>query len=214
MIRIAIFDDNPDRRDSLSVLMMTNADLVLCGVFADCNNVLGDVETCKPDVILMDIDMPGVNGIDATQIIKHRWPDINIIIQTVFENEDAIFNAIRAGASGYLLKSSSASRIMDAIQDVLEGGAPMTPSVAARVIRYFKDQEAAPSPDYGLSDREKQVLSLLVDGKSYKMIADEINVSYNTVNSHIKKIYEKLQVHSVGEAVSKALNQKIVDKSH
>jgi DNA-binding NarL/FixJ family response regulator len=94
MIRIAIFDDNPDRRDSLSVLMMTNADLVLCGVFADCNNVLGDVETCKPDVILMDIDMPGVNGIDATQIIKQRWPGINIIIQTVFENEDAIFNRV------------------------------------------------------------------------------------------------------------------------
>lgn len=211
MIKIAIFDDNADRRDSLSALLATHDEFSLCGSFPDANHVIRDVGGAAPEVILMDIDMPGLSGIDATRMIKSEWPGIHVIIQTVFENEDAIFNAIRAGASGYLLKSANPHRIIDAINDVVSGGAPMTPSVAARVIRHFRDEPAGTVPDYGLSEREKQVLTLLVQGYSYKMIADEISVSYNTVNSHIKKIYEKLQVHSVGEAVSKALHQKLVD---
>jgi DNA-binding NarL/FixJ family response regulator len=210
MIRTAIFDDNRDRRDSLAVLLQTDSEFVLCGAFPDCNNVLEDVGNCRPDVVLMDIDMPGINGIDATRLIKGKWPGVHIVIQTVFENEDSIFNAIRAGASGYLLKSSNAERILQALKDVMEGGAPMTPSIAARVIRHYQEQPVIQHVDYGLSEREQQVLSYLVKGMSYKMISDEMNISYNTVNSHIKKIYEKLQVHSVGEAVSKALSNKVI----
>lgn len=210
MIRIAVFDDNRDRRDSLTVLLLTDPDFTLCGAFPDCNNVLHDVEQCRPDVVLMDIDMPGVNGIDATKMIKSKWSGIHIVIQTVFENEESIFNAIKAGASGYLLKSSNAERIIQALKDVMEGGAPMTPSIAARVIRHYQEQPVIQHVDYGLSEREQQVLSYLVKGMSYKMISDEMNISYNTVNSHIKKIYEKLQVHSVGEAVSKALSNKVI----
>jgi RNA polymerase sigma factor (sigma-70 family) len=209
MTRIAIFDDNSDRRDSLGMLVGSMDGFELCGAFRDCNSVLKDVERSQPDIVLMDIDMPGVTGIEATRIIKHHAPKVHVIIQTVFEDQEAIFNAIRAGASGYLLKSSNAGKIIEAIHDVQAGGAPMTPSVAARVIRHFKE-EFEPAVDFGLSDREKETLKLLVEGKSYKMIADEMSISYNTVNSHIKRIYEKLQVHSAGEAVSKAIQQRIL----
>lgn len=208
MTRIAVFDDNADRRDSLGMLVRSMDTFELTGVFADCNNVLEDVERSSPDIILMDIDMPGVNGIEATKMIKRQFSKIYVVIQTVFEDQEAIFNAIRAGASGYLLKSSKADKIKEALQDVLAGGAPMTPTIAARVIRHFKEE--AEEHNYGLSDREKQTLRLLVEGKSYKLIADELSISYNTVNSHIKRIYEKLQVHSIGEAVSKAIHQRIV----
>jgi two-component system nitrate/nitrite response regulator NarL len=209
MTRIAIFDDNSDRLDSLGMLVRSTEGFELCGAFHDCNNVLTDVEKTLPDIVLMDIDMPGVSGIDATRIIKQHLPNVHVIIQTVFEDQEAIFNAIRAGASGYLLKSGNAGKIMEAIHDVLAGGAPLTPSVAARVMRHFKE-EYQPAVDFGLSDREKETLKLLVEGHSYKMIADELSISYNTVNSHIKRIYEKLQVHSLGEAISKTIQQRIL----
>ena len=211
MVRVLIFDDNADRRDSLSMLVLTTPELELAGAFPDCNNVIDDVARTKPDVILMDIGMPGINGVEATRMLKTVYPEINILIQTVFEDENNIFEAIRSGASGYMLKNSQANKIIEAIHEANQGGAPMNPRVAVKVLEFFR---AIPLPvdktDYGLSKRELEVLEFLVKGMSYKMIGEEMKITYNTVNSHMKKIYEKLHVHSVGEAVSKAIQEKIV----
>lgn len=208
MIRVLIFDDNEDRRDSLDLLIGSAPDFQLAGALSQANNVLADVEAHKPNVILMDIGMPGVDGIEATRMIHARFPAIPVIIQTVFDDDEKIFQALKAGASGYLLKNSTAEGILQAIREVLQGGAPMNPSVAQRVLAYFRT-ETHNKPDYGLTERETDVLRLLTEGKSYKMIADQLNISFNTVNSHLKKVYEKLQVHSAGEAVAKSLKDKL-----
>jgi DNA-binding NarL/FixJ family response regulator len=157
----------------------------------------------------MDIQMPQVNGIEGVRIIKEFFPDVHVIMQTVFEDDEKIFDAMRFGASGYILKKTDPQQIIVAIEDVLNGGSPMTPSIATRVIHFFRKQNDKRPEHYGLSDREAEILQYLVDGLSYKMIADKVNISYNTVNSHIKKIYDKLQVHSVSEAVSKAIRNNI-----
>jgi DNA-binding NarL/FixJ family response regulator len=215
MIRVLIFDDNADRRDSLSMLVLTKSGLELVGAFPDCNNVIADVERTRPDVVLMDIGMPGVDGIAATKLIKSRYPEIRILIQTVFEDEDRIYQAIISGASGYILKNSSSERVLEAISDAYTGGAPMSSRIATKVLEFFRttppvtNEEKA---DYGLSKREMEVLELLVKGNSYKMIADAMEISYNTVNSHMKKIYDKLHVNSSGEAISKAIQEKIIPR--
>ncbi|MFN5323980.1 MAG: response regulator [Bacteroidota bacterium] len=212
MIRVAIFDDNADRRDSLGLLISSSEGLELVGSYDDANNALRDIRNSRPHVVLMDIGMPGVSGIEATTLIKGSYPEIQIVIQTVFDDQAKIFDAIKAGASGYILKSAPISKIIDAIKDANEGGASLTPQIAALVIQYFREQEtAAKTPDYGLSEREKEVLGHLISGLSYKQIADKMNLSYNTINSHIKRIYEKLHVHSVAEAVAKTINQRLLD---
>lgn len=208
-IAIAVFDDNKDRRDSLQMLINTREGMVCTGVFEDCNNVLDNINASAPDVILMDIDMPGVNGIEAVKIIRSQFPKVHIIMQTVFEDDDKIFSAILAGADGYILKKTAPTKLIEGIKEVVEGGAPMTASVAKQVLKLFQNQP--PKPDaYNLTDREKEILALLVKGMSYKMIAAQCGVTYFTVNMHIKKIYEKLHVHSATEAVSKAIQNKIV----
>lgn len=208
-IAIAVFDDNKDRRDSLQMLINTREGMVCTGVFENCNNVLDNINASAPDVILMDIDMPGVNGIEAVKIIRSQFPKVHIIMQTVFEDDDKIFSAILAGADGYILKKTAPTKLIEGIKEVVEGGAPMTASVAKQVLKLFQNQP--PKPDaYNLTDREKEILALLVKGMSYKMIAAQCGVTYFTVNMHIKKIYEKLHVHSATEAVSKAIQNKIV----
>ena len=208
-IAIVVFDDNKDRRDSLQMLINTREGMVCTGVFEDCNNVLDNINASAPDVILMDIDMPGVNGIEAVKIIRSQFPKVHIIMQTVFEDDDKIFSAILAGADGYILKKTAPTKLIEGIKEVVEGGAPMTASVAKQVLKLFQNQP--PKPDaYNLTDREKEILALLVKGMSYKMIAAQCGVTYFTVNMHIKKIYEKLHVHSATEAVSKAIQNKIV----
>lgn len=210
-IRVAIFEDNPDRLDSLQMLIESKEDLQLAGSAINAHNALEEVAVWLPDVVLMDIGMPGVSGIVATRVIKEKYPQISILIQTVFEDSEKIFDSIKAGASGYILKKASSEKIIEAIFDVYNGGSPITPSIAGKVLSYFQSEPTPVKNDiYNLTDREEQVLQFLVTGDSYKMIADKMNISYFTVNSHIKKIYSKLHVNSIGEAISKALKDNIV----
>jgi DNA-binding NarL/FixJ family response regulator len=192
MVTVVIYDDNPHRRESLKVLLESVTGFHIAGMFQNCSNVQSEMEEYQPDVVLMDIQMPEVDGIQGVKLINEMFPNIKVIMQTVFEDDEKIFDAIRFGASGYILKKAEPHKIIDAINDVLEGGSPMTPSIATRVLGYFRKKEVDNSELYGLSDREKEILVLLVDGKSYKMIADKLSISYHTVNSHVKKIYEKL----------------------
>ena len=211
MISLVIYDDNPNRRDSLKVLLDSADGFQVLGMFHNCAEVSKQMDELNPDVVLMDIQMPDVDGIQGVKIIGKLHPHIKVIMQTVFEDDEKIFEALRHGASGYILKKTEPQRIIEAIKEVIEGGSPMTPSIATRVLGYFRNHnESITSEIYGLSEREKDILLRLVEGNSYKMIADHLSISYHTVNSHIKKIYRKLHVNSLGEAVSKAINNKIV----
>lgn len=185
--------------------------MVCAGSFVNCSNVLKDIENSRPDLVLMDIDMPGVNGIEGVTTIRKKYPALKILMQTVFEEDEKIFTCIRAGADGYILKKASPQDLLKAIEEVLNGGAPMTPSIAKQVLRFVGSTGNKKQPeDFKLTARETEILSLLVQGLSYKMIATRCFISLPTVNSHIQHIYEKLQVHSVVEAVTKAIGNKIV----
>ena len=209
--RITIFDDNENRREGLELLINMTDDMTCVGAFSDCSNVLKNIESTLPDVVLMDIDMPKVNGIEGVKIIRSKYPDIKILMQTVFEDDDKIFASICAGADGYILKKAQLQELMKAIAEVLEGGAPMTPSIARQVLRLVNKQKSSPAEnDFHLTQREHEILSLLVQGLSYKMIGERCNISLPTVNSHIQHIYEKLHVNSGTEAVAKAIANKIV----
>jgi len=210
MIKVAVFDDNAERRESLKLLINKKSDMACVGVFEDCTNVVDKLLGLNADVALMDIDMPEVSGIEGVKQIREFFPGIHIIMQTVFEDEEKIFASILAGADGYILKKTPSAKLIDGIREVVEGGAPMTAYVAKQVLKFFQQQQTNRKPEFDLTPREKEILSLLVDGMSYKMIADRCNITFFTVNMHIKKIYEKLHVHSATEAVAKAIRHKIV----
>lgn len=210
MIRVAIFDDNAAFTSSLDLLLNDSDDYTLCGAFNNATNVLMKIAKSKPDLVIMDIKMPEVSGIEAVTTIRKEYPHLPILMQTVFEDDDKVFAAICAGASGYILKGTSPQKVLEAIAEVYAGGAPMSPSIARKVLQFFKTQQTAPAEYFDLSNREKEILKYLVDGYSYKMIADACHISFNTVNAHLRKIYEKLHVNSSQEAISKALRQKIV----
>lgn len=209
--RIIVFDDNSKRRESLEMLIDLTDGLICVGSFPDCSNVLNDVDKSRPDLVLMDIDMPNVNGIEGVMIIRKKYPSIKILMQTVFEDDEKLFACIRAGADGYILKKTQPQELLNAIDDALKGGSPMTPSIARQVLRFVGSTENKKQPeDFNLTNRETEILSLLVQGLSYKMIANRCFISLPTVNSHIQNIYEKLQVNSAPEAISKALRNKFV----
>lgn len=209
MIRVLTYDDSEATRTSIVALIGLSEGFVSVGTFADALHVETQLDELKPDVVLMDINMPGMNGIDATRLIKSLNPNTKVLIQTAFDNDEHVFGSLKAGAEGYLLKSASPDKILKGIEDVYNGGAIMTPSIALRVMRFFQPI-AKPSNPYNLTNREKTVLELLSDGLSYKMIAARMEISYFTVNAHIRKIYEKLHVNSSAEAVSLALKSGIV----
>ena len=208
MINVVIYDDHDLPRESLGALLSSADDMTCIGSLENRNHVLEQIRSLRPDIVLMDIEMPGIDGISAVRMIKKEFPEIRIIMQTVFEDEARIFASLQAGAEGYILKNASAERIIDSIREVNAGGASMTPSVALRVMKYFNQVKSV--VDYSLTSKEKEVLALLAEGNSYKMAAAKLGITYSTVNSHIKNIYEKLHVHSLGEAVSFALKNKIV----
>lgn len=197
-VKVFIYDDNESRRDSLKALLELTPELSFAGSASDCSDVMGDMETTFPDVVLMDINMPNVNGMEGLKKIKQNYPHIKVLMQTVFDDNDKVFESIRNGASGYILKKDSPQRILQAIHEVNEGGAVMNPGIAQKVLHFFQPKQL----DAPLSEREHQVLTLLAEGLSYKMVADQLGLSFHTVNTHAKKIYEKLHVASLGEAIA------------
>jgi DNA-binding NarL/FixJ family response regulator len=211
-IRVAIFEDNPIMMDAYRSILNGSAGYMCTGSFTSCNNWKHDIEKSNPDVLLMDIEMTGINGIKATRLIKKEFPEIRILIQTVFEDDTKIFESLCAGANGYILKNTSPLKMLEAITDVQNGGVAFNPAVAAKVARLFQ-QFIAPLvtvPDYQLSNREKEILQLLTEGIPMPRIAEKIFLSYHTVRDHVKNIYQKLHVASATEAVAKALKEKLV----
>lgn len=197
-IRIFIYDDSAERRDSLKALLNFNDELKFVGEAMNCANVLSEIETFYPNVVLMDINMPEVDGIEGLKLIKTNHPEVKVLMQTAFDDSDKIFTCIKNGASGYILKNDKPQRILQAIEEVNQGGAAMNPAIAQKVLDYFKPTKTK-NP---LSPKENEVLAYLADGLSYKMVADKLGVSYATVNTHTKRIYEKLHISSLGQAIA------------
>lgn len=208
--KILLYDDNEALRVSLEALIEENDDFELMAMMPNAETVETDIKEMKPDVILMDIDMPVVNGVEAVKKIRKTNDKLPIIMLTVLEDNENIFNAICAGASGYIIKRYATEEIPAAIRNVLTGGAPMTGSVAKKVLQMVPQAKTTEQEKSNLSEKETAILQFLVNGYSYKMIAAETKISIDTVRFHIKKIYDKLHVHSAPEAVSKALKDKLV----
>lgn len=203
-IRILIYEDNAALRDSLRILFAGLDQFDLTGAFGDCLNIEEEVRRYDPDVILMDIDMPGRSGIEGAYLAKQVNPATEVLMLTVFDDNDKVFQAVCAGASGYLLKKTPPAKILEAIEDIYNGGAPMTPVIARKVLELFPRAPAVNTELDKLTPREQAVLRSLSGGNSYKMVADDLGISIETVRTHIKRIYEKLHVHSVAEAIAKA----------
>ncbi len=209
-VRILIYDDNDALRASMETHISEEKDFELLAAMPNAETVAEDIEQFRPDVILMDIDMPVVNGVEAVIRIRKLDKKLPIIMLTVFDDNDNIFNAICAGASGYILKRYATEEIPNAIRDVLSGGAPMTGSVARKVLQMIPQARNEDTETTKLSPRETEILQFLVNGYSYKMIASELHLSLDTVRFHIKKIYDKLHVHTATAAVSKAIKNKLI----
>ena len=210
-IKISLYDDNTSLLESLSYLIKGTLGFELCHASTNASNVVADCERMCPDVILMDIDMPEISGIEATLLVKNAFPDVNVMMLTVFEDKNKIFDALCAGATGYMLKKSSSIELIEAIGELHKGGSPMSSGIARKVLEYFSKPANTEKKDkYQLTIREREILQRLLTGDSYKMIADNCFVSIGTVYSHINNVYKKLQVNSKSEAVIKALKERIV----
>ena len=209
-IKVLIYDDNEALRTSMEILIAEDEEFELLALMPNAETVETDIAVMKPDVVLMDIDMPEVNGVDAVRRIRKNNEKLPVIMLTVFDDNENIFNAICAGASGYILKRYATEEIPAAIRMVLTGGAPMTGSVARKVLQMVPQAKSTEQEKSNLSQKETAILQFLVNGFSYKMIAADLKISIDTVRFHIKKIYDKLHVHSATEAVSKAIKDRLV----
>jgi DNA-binding NarL/FixJ family response regulator len=209
-IPVAIVEDHHDLRNSLALILKSSPGFSCAGAYERCEDLLLDFDSARPLVILMDIGLPGMSGIEGVKRVLQLNPGTKILMLTVYEDDDHLFQAICAGATGYLLKRSTPVEILLSIEQAQSGGVPMTPSIARQVIEMFRLWAPRPQTDQGLTVREKELLKSLADGLDYKQIAERHFISLDTVRGHIRHIYEKLQVHSKSEAVSKALRQRLV----
>ena len=213
-MRIAIFEDNKLVREAMQAIINGTSGLTCSGAYPDASLLEQKIKACNPDVVLMDIEMPGMSGIEATKILHELYPDVKVLIQTVFNESEKIFMALTAGASGYILKNDPPAKQIEAIQEVYHGGAPMSPSIAKKVLQFFSAKNvilvSPESNDYELSKRELEILNMMTEGNNYRAIASKAFISYETVRTHVKKIYKKLHVASRAEAVIKASQQRIV----
>lgn len=208
MIKVALVDDNHDLRDGLQIVIKEHSDEFECiGSFSDAETAAKRIPEIKPDVVLMDINLPGMSGIDCLKQLKSKMPNIDVLMLTVFADDDTVFDSLCAGACGYITKNTSPEKILDAIREVRDGGAPMSGRIARMVVSSFMTPG---DPSAQLTDREKEVLDQLCKGKSYKMVADALSITHDTVRHHIKNIYKKLEVHSVSEAILKTMKKKIL----
>lgn len=213
MIKIAVAEDNPALTRAICENIAMNDSFSLCFTAENGQQLLGLLPDSRPDVILMDINMPVMNGIEATRRVKALYPEIKIIMLTVFDDGDNIFNSILAGATGYVLKDEKPARLFSAIEEAVEGGAPMSPVIAQKTLMLLrgKSQEAVPeNNDYNLSKRELEILNFLSQGLDYNQIADKIFISPKTVRKHIENIYTKLQAHNKVEAISIAKKNRLI----
>jgi len=212
MIKVVIFEDNKHLRNSISLVINNTEGMACSGAYSNGKNLISDIVNGNPDLVLMDIDMPGPDGIECTKIINRQFPKIKVLIQTVFEDNEKIHNAILAGACGYILKKARPEELIQAIREAISDGAPMSPEVAKKVLEMVKQGDSADLSSFDLTNRELEILNLLVKGHSYKSIAETLFISFSTVQTHIKHIYEKLEVNSKSEAVTKAFKNKLFGK--
>jgi DNA-binding NarL/FixJ family response regulator len=210
-IKVAIFEDNAQLREMLFQIINLTEGLSCTGAYPDAMDLEFKIRRSQPEIVLMDIDMPGISGIEAVRIINEKFQEVQVMMQTIFDDNEKVFDSVCAGASGYLLKNSMSEQIVSAIKELKNGGVPMSPGIAKKVINRFQEQNSyIKNDEYKLSFREKEVITCLMKGMSYKMIAGACFISIDTVKFHIKKIYEKLHVNSKSEAVIKAMKGKIV----
>ncbi len=209
-IKVAIIEDLRQIREGLATLIDLTEGYRCTGRFGSVEEALAGIGRDVPDVLLSDIGLPGMNGIEGVRILKERYPQLVVLMLSVYDDDERIFDALCAGATGYLLKKTPPARLIESLKEAVEGGAPMSPEVARRVITLFRDFRPPQRADYDLTPHETRLLKLLVEGHNYKTAAFELGVSVNTVSFHLKKIYEKLQVHSKSEAVAKALRDHLV----
>jgi DNA-binding NarL/FixJ family response regulator len=211
IIKTAIVEDQRDIRDGLTMLINGTAGYHCTGSYRSMEEALAQISRELPDVVLSDIGLPGMDGIEGIKLLKERYPQMLVLMLTVYDDDDRIFEALCAGACGYLLKRTSPARLLECLKEAVTGGAPMSPEVARRVITLFRDIRPPERADYELTPHETRLLKLLVEGHNYTTSAEEIGVSVNTIKFHMRNIYDKLQVHSKSEAVAKALRDRLVN---
>jgi DNA-binding NarL/FixJ family response regulator len=209
-IRAAVVEDMRDIREGLTTLINFTAGFECTGSYRSMEEAIPRISAKVPDILLSDIGLPGMNGIEGIKILKDRFPNMTVLMLTVYEDDERIFDALCAGASGYLLKRTPPAQLMDNIREAVSGGAPMSPEVATRVVRLFREIRPPERVDYDLTPHETRLLKLLIDGHNYTTAAEELGVSFNTIKFHMRHVYEKLQVHSKSEAVAKALQSRLV----
>jgi DNA-binding NarL/FixJ family response regulator len=210
-IRVAIIEDQEKIRAGLAALISGAPGFRCTGVWASMEDALAGLDASSPDIVLVDIGLPGISGIEGIRIFKERCPELALLVLTVYVDEERIFGALCAGACGYLLKGTPPERLIESLREALEGGAPMSPQIARRVIQHFQTpRQPQLPPAYDLTPHESRILGLLVDGHHYQTAADELGVTVNTIRFHLRHIYDKLQVHSKSEAVAKALRERLI----
>lgn len=210
IIKVAIIEDIRSLREGFRMLIDGTPGFACTGKFRSMEEALEKIGSEVPDIVLMDIGLPGMNGIEGARILKARYANLILLMLTVYDDDDRIFDALCAGACGYLLKKTPPARLLDSLREAVQGGSPMSPEIARRVVTLFREIRPPDKADYQLTPHEWKLLKLLVEGHNYKTAAVELKISYNTVCFHIKNIYEKLQVHSKSEAVTKALRNRLV----